>query len=1046
MKQYYKIMKNILTILSLIFTLSALMPVIQTDKKDKKTVDSLVFDIGEWRNIGPFRGGRSTTATGITGDDQVYYMGTTGGGVWKTEDAGLSWRNISDGYFKTGSVGAVSVSESDNNIVVVGMGESPVRGVMTSSGDGVYKSTDAGDTWEHIGLDGTKHISQVRIHPSDPDIMYVSAQGSPYASTEERGVYRTLDGGKNWERVLFVDSSSGANDLAIDYTNPRVLYASFWDHQRLPWYVRSGGKGSGIWKSVDGGDTWKKLTEGLPSTVMGKIGVTVSRANPKLVYAIIESDDGGLYRSDDGGNSWRLINDDRVLRARSWYYMHIYADPSDENIVYVLNAPMMRSIDGGKTFTNIPVPHGDNHYLWINPSNSEVMINSNDGGANISFNSGRSWSTQKNQPTAQFYRVNVDNRFPYWVYGGQQDNSSVAIKSSTFSNGISWKDWIAGVGGCETAYVAFDPDNPILMYAGCYQGIINEYNLELDNTKDIMAYPSMGLGEPSDEQRYRFNWNAPILVSMHDPNVIFHAANKLLKTRDRGISWEEISPDLTRNKRENMGPGGGPITNEGAGGEVYHTIYYVAESPHSKDVIYAGADDGLLHITTDGGESWSDISPDMQEGMINAIEVSPHNPATVYIAFNRYKFDDFRPYVLKSTDYGKSWKVYSEGIEENSFVRVVREDNEVEGLLYAGTERGVYMSSDGGETWVKWQRNLPIVPITDLKVHGNDLVIATQGRGFWIYDDLTPLHEFLALEAKNEVHMFDVEDNHKILYSAMRRQGPLGKNPYYGTEIKYFIRDFDAEDSLELKVEISNVNGEVIRTFSSEETYKSKKIDLKEGYSSIKWGGDVDGFVPPEGVMTPRGSDGYMGSYRVNPGKYSVKFTFGSYEKSSDFNILPDPRQSTSTSDFERKERLLKGIHGDIEDIYGSLVKMQDARNQISDLTNRLDSEKYSNINDLAKETIALIDKTEVMLISPKQKTFQDVINFRNQLDAQMFDLLNTVDGNIPPITKGEISRHKDLNAKWLEIKKGFDKVIDNISQINNLIIENSVPFISKGE
>jgi photosystem II stability/assembly factor-like uncharacterized protein len=700
-------MKNILTILSLIFTLSSFMPVVEIDKKNKKSVDSLVFEIGDWRNIGPFRGGRSTTSTGITGDDQVYYMGTTGGGVWKTEDAGLSWRNISDGYFKTGSVGAVSVSESDNNIVVVGMGESPVRGVMTSSGDGVYKSTDAGETWDHIGLEGTKHISQVRIHPSNPEIIYVSAQGSPYADTDERGVYRTKDGGKNWERVLFVDSSSGANDLAIDFTNPRVLYASFWDHQRLPWYVRSGGKGSGIWKSVDGGDTWNKLTKGLPSVVMGKIGVTVSRANPKLVYAIIESDEGGLYRSDDGGNSWRLINDERVLRTRSWYYMHIYADPSDENIVYVLNAPMMKSIDGGKTFSNIQVPHGDNHYLWINPNNSEVMINSNDGGANISFNSGRSWSTQKNQPTAQFYRVNVDNRFPYWVYGGQQDNSSVAIKSSTFSNGISWKDWIAGVGGCETAYVAFDPDNPILMYAGCYQGIINEYNLELDNTKDIMAYPSMGLGEPSDEQKYRFNWNAPILVSMHDPNVIFHAANKLLKTSDRGISWEEISPDLTRNKKENLGPGGGPITNEGAGGEVYHTIYYVAESPHSKDIIYAGADDGLLHITTDGGKSWTNISPDMQEGMINAIEVSPHNPSTVYIAFNRYKFDDFRPYVLKSTDYGKSWEVYSEGIEKNSFVRVVREDNEVEGLLYAGTERGVYMSSDGGETWVKWQRNLP---------------------------------------------------------------------------------------------------------------------------------------------------------------------------------------------------------------------------------------------------------------------------------------------------------------------------------------------------
>ena len=1046
MKQYYKIMKYILTILSLIFTLSALKPIIDIDKKDKKIVDSLVFDIGEWRNIGPFRGGRSTTSTGITGDDQIYYMGTTGGGVWKTEDAGVSWNNISDGYFKTGSVGAVSVSESDNNIVVVGMGESPVRGVMTSSGDGVYKSTDAGDTWEHIGLEHTKHISQVRIHPTDPDVMYVSAQGSPYSGSEERGIYRTKDGGKNWERVLFIDSNSGANDLAIDYTNPRVLYAVFWDHQRLPWYVRSGGKGSGIWKSVDGGDTWKKLTEGLPNSVMGKIGIAVSRANSKLVYAIIESEEGGLYRSDDGGNSWRLINDERVLRTRSWYYMHIYADPSDENIVYVLNAPMMRSIDGGKTFSNIQVPHGDNHYLWINPSNSEVMINSNDGGANISFNSGRSWSTQKNQPTAQFYRVNVDNRFPYWVYGGQQDNSSVAIKSSTFSNGISWKDWIAGVGGCETAYVAFDPDNPVLMYAGCYQGIINEYNLELDNTKDIMAYPSMGLGEPSDEQKYRFNWNAPILVSMHDPNVIYHAANKLLKTSDRGINWEEMSPDLTRNKQENLGPGGGPITNEGAGGEVYHTIYYVAESPHDKNIIYAGADDGLVHITTDGGQSWSNVTPDMEEGMINAIEVSPHDPATVYIAFNRYKFDDFRPYVLKSTNYGKSWKVYSDGIEENSFVRVVREDLEVEGLLYAGTERGIYMSSNGGGTWVKWQRNLPIVPITDLKVHGNDLVVATQGRGFWIYDDLTPMHEFHSIEDTKDVHMFDVEDNHKILFSAMRRQGPLGKNPYYGTEIKYFIRDIDDEDSLKLNVEISNDNGDVLRSFSSDAKHKSNMIDLKEGYASIKWGGDVEGFVPPKGVMTPRGSDGYMSSYRVNPGKYSVKFTYGSYEKSREFNILPDPRQSTSKDDFEKKQELLVGIHADIAEIYTSLNKMQDARNQLSDLSKRVDSEKFSDIMDLAGETIKLIDETESLLISPKQKTFQDVINFRNQLDAQMFDLLNTVDGNIPPVTNGEISRYKDLNKKWLEIKKGFDEVINNISQINNLIIENSVPFISKGK
>ena len=1038
-------MKYIFVILSLIFSFSAISEDLENKKKNKFSVDSILFQVGEWRDIGPFRGGRSTASTGITGNDQIYYMGTTGGGLWKTEDAGISWKNISDGYFETGSVGAVAVSESDNNIVLVGMGESPVRGVMTSSGDGVYKSVDGGDTWVHLGLENTKHISQVRIHPSDPNIIYVSAQGSPYGDTKERGIYRTFDGGKNWENILFIDPSSGAVDLAMDYTNPRVLYASFWDHQRLPWYVRSGGKGSGIWKSNDGGDTWKKLSDGLPKSVMGKIGVAVSRANPKVVYAIIESDEGGLYKSDNGGESWKLINEERVLRARSWYYMHIYADPSDENVVYVLNAPMMKSIDGGKTFTNIRVPHGDNHYLWINPNNSNILINSNDGGANISFNAGKSWSTQKNQPTSQFYRVNVDNRFPYWVYGGQQDNSSVAIKSSTFSNGISWKDWIAGVGGCETAYVAFDKNNPVLMYAGCYQGIITEYSLNLDNTKDIMAYPSMGLGEPSDEQKYRFNWNAPILVSEHDPNVIYHAANKLLKTSDRGITWEEISPDLTKNKKENLGPGGGPITNEGAGGEVYHTIYYVTESPHDKNIIYTGADDGLVHITRDGGKSWSNITPELEEGMINSIEVSPHDPATVYIAFNRYKFDDFSPYILKSKDYGETWKVYGSDIEKNSFVRVVREDKNKKDLLYAGTERGIYMSNNGGINWFKWQRNLPIVPITDLVVHQNDLVVATQGRGFWIYDDLTPLHEF-SNEIKSEnIHMFNVENNHKVLFSAMRRQGPLGKNPYYGTEIKYFLREYNPEDSLEMNIEIKNINGDIIRTFSSSEKYKSKRIDLKEGYSSVKWGGDVEGFVPPNGVMVPRGSDGYMSSYDVMPGKYNVTLTYGDYTKTSDFIIMPDPRKSISQDDYNKKSQLLRNIHDDVESIYNSLQKMQDVRSQLNDLQNRLSSD-FNSIKNLSNETVELIDLTESKLISPKQKTFQDVINFRNQLDAQFLDLLNTVNGNIPPLTNGELQRFDDLHLTWMEIKKSYDKVLENVKSINTMIIENSVPFISKGE
>ena len=1039
-------MKNNLILITLLITL--IYPDISFSKKKKVnySLDSLVHEIGEWRNIGPFRGGRSTASTGITTDNQTYFMGTTGGGLWKTTDAGLSWDNVSDGYFSTGSVGAVSVSESDNNIVVVGMGESPVRGVMTSSGDGVYKSRDGGNTWEHLGLEKTKHISQIIIHPNNPDIMYTAAQGSPYDGTTERGIYKTTDGGATWEKVLFVDKMSGANDLAMDYNNPRVLYASFWDHQRLPWYVRSGGNGSGIWKTTDGGENWKKLTEGLPKKVMGKIGVTVSRANPNLVYAIIESDEGGLYRSEDAGDSWVLVNEDRVLRARSWYYMHIFADPSDENIVYVLNAPMMKSIDKGKTFTNIQVPHGDNHHLWINPNDSDIMINSNDGGSNISFNGGKSWSTQKNQPTAQFYRVNVDNRFPYWVYGGQQDNSTVAIKSSSFSNGISWKDWIAGVGGCETAYVAFDPDNPVLMYAGCYQGIITEYNSVLDNNKNIMAYPEMGLGEPSDEQKYRFNWNAPILVSMHDSDVIYHAANKLLKTSDRGVTWKEISPDLTRNKRENMGPGGGPITNEGAGGEIYHTIYYVAESPHDKDVIYAGADDGLLHITMDGGKSWKNITPEMEEGMINSIEVSPHDPATVFIAFNRYKFDDFKPYVLKSDDFGNTWEVFNQGIEENSFVRVVREDKVKKGLLYAGTERGIYLSMNGGENWTKWQRNLPIVPITDLKVHNNDLVVATQGRSFWIFDDLTPIHEIGQDSKSKNVHLFDVEDSYDVLYSAMRRQGPLGKNPYYGTEFKYFIREINEEDSLELRVEVLDEDDNIIRTFSSNESLKSRKININVGYNNIKWDGDVEGFVPPVGVMTPRGSDGYMKSYSVMPGSYSVRFTYGDYTKTSKFKIHSDPRHELSSELIENKESLLKNIHNDIDDIYSSLERLQSAREQILDLQSRFSSEdNYSDINELSNETIKVINGVESSLISPKQKTFQDVINFRNQLDAQLFDLLSKVDRNIPPVTNGELERFEDLHKKWMAIKSDYDKVITSVDRINKLLIEKSVPFISGG-
>ncbi len=509
----------------------------------------------KWRNIGPFRGGRSTTVCGVPSNTLVYYMGTTGGGVWKTEDGGGTWRNISDGYLKTGSVGAIAVAPSDPNVMYVGMGEAPIRGVMTSHGDGVYKSTDGGKSWKHIGLNKVRQISRIRIHPDDPDVVYVAAQGSPYQPTEDRGVYKSVDGGRNWEKVLFVDQRSGVSDLSMDQVNPRILYAAFWDHQRLPWKMVSGGEGSGIWKSTDGGEHWDQLTEGLPDSIMGKIGVAVSPANSQRVWAIIESEQGGLYRSDNGGEKWELINDKRILRARSWYYMHIFADPVNPEKVVVLNAPFMQSIDGGKRFEQISTPHGDNHDLWINPLNPDIMINANDGGANISYNGGKSWSRQSNQPTAQFYRVNADHRFPYYVYGGQQDNSSVAIPSNTFNSGIQNADFHS-VGGCESAYTAFDPDHPRYVYAGCYQGIITRYDQELDMSEDVMAYPFLGLGENAKDLPYRFNWNAPIIVSQHDPKVIYHAAQKVLISKDEGQSWEEISPDLTRNDSTKLDWGG----------------------------------------------------------------------------------------------------------------------------------------------------------------------------------------------------------------------------------------------------------------------------------------------------------------------------------------------------------------------------------------------------------------------------------------------------------------------------------------------------------
>lgn len=1007
------------------------------------TYDDSLYNAMEWRNIGPFRGGRSTTSSGVVGDPMTYYFGSVGGGVWKTVDAGLSWKNISDKFFEATSIGAIAVAESDPNVIYVGTGEACIRGVMTSHGDGVYKSTDAGQTWKHIGLEKTMQISEIRIHPKNPDMVYVAAQGSPYAPTQDRGIYRSSNGGGSWEKIHFVNNTSGVNNLSMDMNNPRILYASYWDHQRKPWFVRSGGPGSGIWKSMDSGDTWEKLTDGLPKAVMGKIGVAVSRANSNRVYAIIESEEGGLYRSDDKGKKWKLINKQRILRTRSWYYMHVFADPKNEDVVYVLNAPFNKSIDGGKTFTQVTVPHGDNHDLWINPDDPKNMINSNDGGANISFDGAKSWSTQRNQPTAQFYRVNADNRFPYWLYAGQQDNSTLTIPSRTDGGGIGWQDWVANVGGGEAAHIAFDPDDPTYIYSTTITGFIDQYNLKTGKQKAIKPYPVFDLGEPSDEMKYRYNWNPPVIVSRHNPTTIYFGSNIIHKSTNRGNSWEEVSPDLTMNDSTKLGLMGGPITNEAAGGETYHTLMTLADSPHDAQTIWAGADDGFLHSTTDGGQNWQNVSPG-PEGIINSIEVSSHDPATVYITLMRYKFDDFKPYIYKTTNNGQNWSLITNGIPVGAFARVVREDPAKKDLLYCGTERGMYISFDGGNVWKKFQLKLPMVPITDLKVHQNDLLAATHGRAFWILDDLTPLHQLNAEMASSQVFLYKPKEVVKTNTGSQSQNSQIGKNPYPGASIKYYLKEVSEEDSVELVLEIMDAQNVLIRTLSSDSKNKTDKIPKKKGMNVAKWDLRVNSLEPAEGVMMPPGVK-FLPGHQVSLGTYTAKLTYGDYELAQQFTVVRDPRDEATAIQIVEKQSTVKSIYNDINNLYKSLKQLQEVREQVGRMKNRLEDDE--EVQEKGGEIEKSIEEVEKELISPKQETFQDIINFRNKLDRQLYNLMQTIDSNVPPVTKGEKELYLELQQQWSELYKYVEKIlVDDVANFNKLLREKGVEYIAPKE
>lgn len=1015
------------------------------------TFDATIFEGLKWRNIGPFRGGRANAVSGLPGNDQVFFAGYTGGGLWKTVDAGISWHNISDGFFKTGSVGAIAVSEADPNVIYVGMGEHAIRGVMTSYGDGVYKSTDGGKTWKNVGLEKTRHISDVVIHPSNPEIVFVAAQGTAHGPNEDRGIFKSSDGGNTWKKVLFVDANTGAASLSMDITNPRILYAATWEHRRLPWQVQSGGPGCSIWKSVDGGDTWSKINTGLPAE-MGKIGVSVSRANPQRVYAIIEAEKSvaGLYRSDNGGDTWAHMTNNALLTSRSWYYTEVEADPVNADVVYVLNSPLTKSIDGGKNFSVVPVRHIDTHDLWINPKYPNNMILGDDGGAEITYDGAKSWSTQDNQPTSQFYRVITDAVFPYKVYGGQQDNTSVIIASRNNFIGLTDKDWSIGP-GCESAFVAFDPNNPVLLYGGCYQGIIDVLNTADGHVKDIRQYPANILAYDAKDMKYRFNWNAPLIASPHDYSTIYHGGNILFKTTNGGLSWEEISPDLTRDDSSKQGPGGAPITNEGAGGENYNTLSYVIESVHEKGVIYTGSDCGLVHITKDGGKTWQNITPaGLPESLIQSIEVSPHDKGTAFIAATRYKFNDYSNMSFKTTDYGKTWTKIDAGVEKDDFIKVIREDRKVKDLLYAGAERGFYVSFNGGTNWQKLQLNLPIVPVTDITFAENDLVISTAGRAFWILDDISALQQskgnFAGLKVFTPKPTYKYEG---YTPSWMDVPHGIGKNPMPGVILDYYLPE--AADSLEVKLEILDASGKVIRTYSSikDEEFKpfpggpapAQVIPAKKGINRIAWDfrGETLLAIPNAFVY------GDYSGHRRAPGKYKARLTFKGAVAEAEIDLRQDPNlKNISAQDWAAQQALLENAAKSLTEIHQSVIDMRKVKSQIEHHNALLkDKEEAKALYQAGQDLIQKLVDWEAKLVETRQKSFQDVINFPSQLNAQYFDLRAAVDVHDPRLTAGAKQRLQDLDMEWAGYKTAMNQLIEkDIVEYNQKFKAQNLPAV----
>lgn len=1035
----------------------------------------------QWRSIGPFRGGRVTAVAGVASQPMVFYFGGTGGGVWKTSDGGINWEPITDGsVFGTGSVGAIGLSDSDPNTVYVGMGESPIRGNF-SHGDGVYKSTDAGKTWKRIGLEDTRQISRISVHPKNPDFVYVAAQGHAWAPNEQRGVFRSKDGGKTWEKVLSRGNKAGACDLIIDPTNANNIYAGFWEVYRKPWTLESGGPGSGIFKSTDGGDTWTEMTRnpGLPKGMIGIVGITVSRANPERLWAIIEAEDGGVFRSDNGGKTWTKVNEERRLRQRAWYYSRIYADPKNAEMVYVLNTGFYRSNDGGRTFSGISVPHGDNHDLWIAPEDPQRMINSNDGGANVSFNGGRSW-TEQDQPTAQFYRVTLDNDFPYHIYGAQQDNSTVRIASRTTDFGITASDWF-DVGGGESGWIAPSPKDSEIVFAGSYGGLITRYDHHTGQLRDVNPYPDNPMGWGADALNYRFQWNFPLVFSPHDQNTLYTAANVLFKSTNEGQSWEVISPDLTSNDKTKQGSSGGPITKDNTSIEYYCTIFTVMESPLQAGTIWTGSDDGLVHLTRDGGKNWSDVTPAVMPKwiQINSIEASPFDPATAYVAATMYKFDDYKPYLYQTNDYGKTWRTITNGIPETAFTRVIREDPNKRGLLYAGTETGLYVSFDTGAHWQSLQLNLPVVPITDLAVHKREreLVAATQGRSFWIFDDLPWLYQMMdagGFKAVDDLHLFKPKDAYRMPGAGgfnLPATATVGKNPASGVVIYYSLK---AKPTTDVVLELLDTNGKSIRKFTAKAPRPqaspapgaSQAASAGEA-ASTPAGEEVEGFGggPPARLTTDAGLNRFVWDMRyadavrfpgmilwagetrgphIVPGTYQVKLTVDGKTLQEGFEVKADPRLRTTPADYAKQLDLALKIRDKLSETHNAIIQIRDVRKQVDDLLKRIKEQPNAgSINDAGATLNKNLTRIEEALYQTKNQSSQDPLNFPVRLNNKLAALGGVVARSETPPTDQSYAVYNALVAQIdAELQKLTQIMKSELPAFNQLVRDQNIPAV----